>query len=329
MITTIYNSLDASPGFTITGDVEIQSTATSGNVGIRAADGYSVGKYYYEVAVIANAQNYYNGWGITRTSQALSNVWAGGGGAIQSGNGQIIVNQVPVVAGYMFTPGHVCCMATDLDNQRMWFRIDNGNWNNDPTANPATNVGGVDISAATGGFEVKPVVACVDNNIHGTANFGGAAFAFTVPAGFTAGWPGNVRAAPGLGLGLTAFVETSRGIGVNFGLGIGEAATPSTAPSRAITISWLRRNRLAGSTVFVTDNVPMDEALEKYDVEIVVANTIVRSFLGLLTPSVQYTAAQQIADGWTSTPKQLTLRVYQISAVVGRGLTQEVSVNVQ
>jgi hypothetical protein len=37
------------------------------------------------------------------------------------------------------------CIAVDLDNAKIWFRVGAGNWNNNGSANPATNVGGIDL----------------------------------------------------------------------------------------------------------------------------------------------------------------------------------------
>lgn len=96
-----------------------------------------------------------------------------------------------------------------------------------------------------------------------------------------------------------------------------------------IDITWLRRNRINESPLFVTDDVPMEEFVEAYEVDIVEAGVVVRTYTGLSTPEATYTAAHQTADGWTSTPIQLTLRVYQISDTIGRGLTNEVTVNVE
>lgn len=102
-----------------------------------------------------------------------------------------------------------------------------------------------------------------------------------------------------------------------------------TTPSRDILISWLRRDRIDIGALFVTDNVPMSEASEKYDVEIIQVGSVVRTFTGLTTNSVLYTAAMQAADGWTQQPDQITVKVYQISAVVGRGFAGEVTVDVE
>jgi hypothetical protein len=40
----------------------------------------------------------------------------------------------------------ILIFAWDLDNRRMWLRVNGGNWNSNGSADPATNVGGIDIS---------------------------------------------------------------------------------------------------------------------------------------------------------------------------------------
>lgn len=111
---------------------------------------------------------------------------------------------------------------------------------------------------------------------------------------------------------------------------VGNAAGFITAnPTRDIQISWLRRNRVDIGALFVTDNVPNSESQEKYDVELIQSGSVVRTFSGLTTNSVIYTAAMQVADGWTYPPSQLIVRVFQLSALAGRGFGSEVTVDVQ
>ena len=72
-------------------------------------------------------------------------------------NGTVYFNDVSddpidIVNGPTFqkTNGtNVVDVAIDIPNLKVWFRVDNGLWNAMPTANPATNVGGYDISKLT------------------------------------------------------------------------------------------------------------------------------------------------------------------------------------
>jgi hypothetical protein len=83
-----------------------------------------------------------------------------------------------------------------------------------------------------------------------------------------------------------------------------------------IVISWIRRARIDhGMRDFV--DVPLVEQSELYELEILNGANVVRSWR-VTTPLVEYLAAQQLADFSTS-PPSLTLRVVQISALVGPG----------
>lgn len=87
----------------------------------------------------------------------------------------------------------------------------------------------------------------------------------------------------------------------------------------ALALSWVRRTRLSGEW---RDNVdaPVSEASESYEVEIYSAGFagVLRTITGLSAPSVTYSAAQQVAD-FGGVQSSVCVRVYQLSAIVGRG----------
>lgn len=76
---------------------------------------------------------------------------------------------------------------------RAWVAINNGLWNNDPAANPATGTNAIDLSVLNGQLLFPMMGGSRFATVNGpgtqTVNFGASAFAFTVPSGFTAGWP--------------------------------------------------------------------------------------------------------------------------------------------
>ena len=74
-----------------------------------------------------------------------------------------------------------------MANFQVWFRLNNGEWNGSPSADPVANVGGIDISAMAGPTMFPTVQATGDAGI--TCNFGATGFSFSVPSGYTAGWP--------------------------------------------------------------------------------------------------------------------------------------------
>lgn len=97
--------------------------------------------------------------------------------------------------------------------------------------------------------------------------------------------------------------------------------------SSNITMTWSRRTRLGGEWRDLTGSVPLNEATESYDVEILNQSllptiVVVRTFSGLTTPTCPYTAAQQTTD-FGHTLSDCAAIVYQNSAVVGRGFGTE------
>ena len=83
-----------------------------------------------------------------------------------------------------------------------------------------------------------------------------------------------------------------------------------------ITLVWKRRTRYGGAWIDLQD-VPLAEATESYDIEIMNGAVVART-LTSTTLTVGYTAAQQIAD-FGSVQSSVSFKVYQNSAIVGRG----------
>lgn len=105
------------------------------------------------------------------------------------------------------------------------------------------------------------------------------------------------------------------------------ADTPTAGDIR---ITWARRTRYGGGLKNGTGVVPLNEESELYEVYILSEpydegtfdpadeDTYVRTYSGITSPQVDYTAAQQITDGFTE-EDNLYVVVFQISAQVGRG----------
>lgn len=93
--------------------------------------------------------------------------------------------------------------------------------------------------------------------------------------------------------------------------------TAKRAANGDVTISWMRRTRVGGAWRDYVD-VPLSEAFERYEVEIR-DGADVKRVLSVDVPEVLYTAAQQIAD-YGAVQSELSLHVYQLSDVVGRGV---------
>jgi hypothetical protein len=93
-----------------------------------------------------------------------------------------------------------------------------------------------------------------------------------------------------------------------------------------IRISWIRRTRINGDSWDYIDDVPLNEAYERYEVDVLDgSDNVVRTLTVTDATSVVYTAAQQSTDG-ISTPFDVI--VYQISDQVGRGIGRRTTINV-
>lgn len=97
-------------------------------------------------------------------------------------------------------------------------------------------------------------------------------------------------------------------------------ASGSKDSSNNWTINWARRTRVGGELRDGVD-ATLGEASESYEVEICSSNnytTVKRTLTGLASPTCTYTSAQQTSD-FGSVQSQLYLKIYQVSATVGRG----------
>lgn len=87
-----------------------------------------------------------------------------------------------------------------------------------------------------------------------------------------------------------------------------------------IVLSWVRRTRTDGDN-WETLDVPLGEASEAYEVDILSGGSVVRT-LAAGTTSTVYAAAEQIAD-FGAPQSSVAVRVYQMSDVLGRGAPRE------
>lgn len=93
--------------------------------------------------------------------------------------------------------------------------------------------------------------------------------------------------------------------------------------SNNLTITWNRRTR-EFVRLLALSGVPLGEEIESYEVDIVHASSVVRT-LSVTSPSASYSAADQSTDGLTP-GDPVTVRVYQKSAIAGRGAAREETV---
>ncbi len=87
-----------------------------------------------------------------------------------------------------------------------------------------------------------------------------------------------------------------------------------------VALTWTRRTRRDGDSWDVID-VPLNEASEAYELDVLDGATVKRT-LSSTAPSVLYPAADEIAD-FGSPQSNLTARIVQLSATVGRGVAAQ------
>jgi hypothetical protein len=97
-------------------------------------------------------------------------------------SGIVVVNAVTLSTIQTYTGGDRIGVAIDPLLQQVWFRVNNGNWNNNVANNPATGVGGIDYSSMALNSLIAGVYASITGTVW-TCKFS-TAFTDTAPAGF-------------------------------------------------------------------------------------------------------------------------------------------------
>ncbi len=119
-------------------------------------------------------------------------------------------------------------------------------------------------------------------------------------------------------LANTAIIEPHRFMGRDK-MPLAPVHVTATLAGGDISLTWERRTRVNGGLMDGTGTVPVGEASEAYEVDIIAADgTTVLRTLTASTTAVTY-AATDIAADFGVTPAELHVAVYQISAEVGRG----------
>lgn len=95
----------------------------------------------------------------------------------------------------------------------------------------------------------------------------------------------------------------------------------ATRASGDITMTWKRRSRYTGWYSYV--DAPLGETVESYSIDIMSGTNVLRT-IASSTQTAVYSSADQTTD-FGSPQSSLTVRIYQISSVVGRGNKLEVT----
>ncbi|WP_050528385.1 baseplate multidomain protein megatron [Pseudorhodobacter aquimaris] len=126
---------------------------------------------------------------------------------------------------------------------------------------------------------------------------------------------------------FVATTFTPEGAGLRpFSVGHVEQPWRSARSPGDLTIRWTRRSRSLAADSWSAGDVPLAEDNEAYVLDILDGSVVKRS-LTTATTSALYTAAEQIADwGAPLGPGQsLVIRIYQLSALIGRGSAKSVT----
>lgn len=184
----IWDSAAKGPDIVLSGSPLLTATqpSTANFESVRATKSALTGKYYFEFLSVAHGT--FDSCGISNATFNVASTFLGGdvNGISYLADGRVFINSVNFITIQSFAQGNTVCIATDLDNSKIWFRTNGGNWNNDVIGNqnPATNTGGILLSGnglAPGPYFPTAFTANVGDSL--TANFGATAYAQAVPSG--------------------------------------------------------------------------------------------------------------------------------------------------
>jgi hypothetical protein len=145
--------------------------------------------------------------------------------------------------------------------------------------------------------------------------------------GLEANWRVGPASKPASDRSYRALSFTPEGVGLRpFSVGHVEQPWRTARAHGDLTIRWARRSRSLVADSWTAPEVPLAEESEAYEAEIL-DGAAVRRTLSTATTSVNYSAAQQVADwGALLGPGDaLDVRIYQLSALVGRGTAKFVT----
>lgn len=183
---TTWNPSDKTNTTLSSGD--LVATIGGGNGGVRGIAGRTSGKVYCEYTYTTINTNSIN-TGISLIAGALNGASNTGIAFVARTNGAITVNGSGIVSFGIIAQSSVIAMAVDFGANLLWMHVaPSGDWNGNALDDPATGVGGVDISSISTG-PLYPLMRGGSGDVI-TANFGASGFTGTVPSGFTSGWLG-------------------------------------------------------------------------------------------------------------------------------------------
>lgn len=183
-VPTTWNLADKSSFIDLSGgNLSTTGLASLVDGNVRANVGATTGKKYFEVTVNVKAGNV--AVGIAAGNATLNTYIGSDNNSISFfSTNPVLLNNATILTFSSYSVANVVCVAADLDANKIWFRIDGGNWNNDiiGNQNPVGAVGGLSFAVLTG-FRY-PAINHNTTSDKMTANFGASAYAQTPPVGF-------------------------------------------------------------------------------------------------------------------------------------------------
>jgi hypothetical protein len=199
MVVVQWNAADKSPHITLSGTPALTAKADGTNVpdAVRADTSIAAGsgkKWYFEIVasnIIGAPNPGNNNIGLANSSFPLFNTtpqgtlnsvgWRDDGATfINYGGCGITGSTTWGVNGTVMS----IAVRTDVSPPKLWVRANGGTWDSTSGDDPATNVGGCDLSSLT--FPLFPLYTGASFNSQVTAQFASASWTYSAPAGFTA-----------------------------------------------------------------------------------------------------------------------------------------------
>lgn len=187
---TTWNQFDKASNAVLSGgDLTLTNNAGSPRACARSMASLAANqKCYYEIVI--NTLGFSILVGFANSSESLT-AFTGTSSPTNAGatsEGGTYFDTDSANAGFTTLPsaaiaGDTICVALDSSVNKIWFRKNNGIWNNSAPADPATNTGGLDFTIQAG--SVFAIGDAGDNSDSLTAKFASASWTFTAPSGFT------------------------------------------------------------------------------------------------------------------------------------------------
>lgn len=264
MANTTLSPIDKSSGITLSNGNLTATGAANSNNAVRGIDGQQSGLFYWEVNIGAQ-------WGSSKIGVAALGavlttldgdwldawLWQSTGSQKLDGSNSGTIDTYSTSTNLQFA----LKMEPSTGTYLIWARPNGGNWNGSSSNDPATGVGGKDISsiARSGLYPVADIITSGDVC---TFNFGDTAFTGTVPSGFTAGWPVNTTTVYGDG-GAAIASGGSSTLNVTFNTHGGNRLllllinvdASTTGPAKTVTgvatsgLTWAKRASQAYSSI--------------------------------------------------------------------------------